>query len=512
MSLLEASESMLSRATTERTVKATKAIEISLHRRSIKARAPVIRQPNGHFLPHLVRPNQPLTQWLQWLVSCAAVVGLLYLLSVERTGRFGEHFRVLATTALLLMVIVYHAMGVFRRYRNQWWGMARVAQAWAVTCGLLVLLGFFTKTSHDYSRQVVLTWFASALAAQCIIYQLFHKLCRVCSVGLNLNLNAIVIGSGSVADQLIRSINRNVFLADQVVGVVDDAAALEGWDHDLVPALGTLENLDHVLASNLIDRVYLALPITRAGEVARLHHGLQRRSLDVIWVPDIFALDLLNPSIREAAGIPLISLSESPMTTGGRAYLKSLIDATGACAALLALSPLMAVVAMTIKLTSPGPVIYRQTRTGWDGRPFEIWKFRTMYVHDEGPGVLTQARKDDDRITAVGRVLRRTSVDELPQLFNVLGGSMSLVGPRPHSIIHDNEYSQRIGAYLRRHRIKPGMTGWAQVHGLRGETTSVEQMRRRVEYDLDYINHWSLKLDLWILLRTPFALFSPRAY
>jgi putative colanic acid biosynthesis UDP-glucose lipid carrier transferase len=276
--------------------------------------------------------------------------------------------------------------------------------------------------------------------------------------------------------------------------------------------MGTLAEIEEVLQRRWIDRVYIALPLERADEVRDLHRRLRQYSVDLIWVPDIFSIELLNPSVREVAGIPLISLSESPLTTGARAYLKSLMDVVGALIGLIVLSPLMLLVALAIKLTSRGPAIYRQTRAGWDRSTFQIWKFRTMYVHDEGPDRLTQAGRHDSRITPVGAFLRRTSIDELPQLINVLRGSMSLVGPRPHSIIHDDEYSKKIDAYMSRHRIKPGMTGWAQVHGHRGETRSVEDMRRRVEYDLDYINRWSLWLDLWILLLTPLAIFSRKAY
>jgi putative colanic acid biosynthesis UDP-glucose lipid carrier transferase len=410
------------------------------------------------------------------------------------------------------MVIVYHTLGVFRRYGNQWSGMARVAQVWLITCALIVMLGFLTKTSEHYSRSVVIFWFATSLVAQCAIYAAFHLVSHVFQSSERASLPAMVIGSGSLAQRLVTSVNRNVFLADQIVGVVDRPDSLQAWRDQQVPAMGTLAEIEEVLQRRWIDRVYIALPLERADEVRDLHRRLRQYSVDLIWVPDIFSIELLNPSVREVAGIPLISLSESPLTTGARAYLKSLMDVVGALIGLIVLSPLMLLVALAIKLTSRGPAIYRQTRAGWDRSTFQIWKFRTMYVHDEGPDRLTQAGRHDSRITPVGAFLRRTSIDELPQLINVLRGSMSLVGPRPHSIIHDDEYSKKIDAYMSRHRIKPGMTGWAQVHGHRGETRSVEDMRRRVEYDLDYINRWSLWLDLWILLLTPLAIFSRKAY
>lgn len=186
------------------------------------------------------------------------------------------------------------------------------------------------------------------------------------------------------------------------------------------------------------------------------------------------------------------------------------MDVTISSIALVFLAPLLIAVAVAVKLTSAGPVFFRQPREGWDGARFEILKFRSMYVHEEEAGRVTQAHENDSRITPVGRFIRKTSIDELPQLFNVLGGSMSLVGPRPHAIAHNREYSSQIDDYLARHRIKPGITGWAQINGYRGETRTVEAMEDRIRYDLEYINRWSLLLDLWILFRTPFALLRHR--
>jgi putative colanic acid biosynthesis UDP-glucose lipid carrier transferase len=259
-----------------------------------------------------------------------------------------------------------------------------------------------------------------------------------------------------------------------------------------------------------VDRVYIAMPVERSAEVADLQRELLERNVDIIWAPDIFALNLLNPCVREIAGVPLISLSESPLSSGGRAFLKSVMDVFIASAVLLVAAPLMLAVAIAIKATSRGPVFFRQQRHGWDGSVFEVWKFRSMYLHDDER--VNQATRDDPRITPVGRFIRRTSIDELPQLFNVLNGTMSLVGPRPHAIAHNLEYGAQITAYMARHRVKPGITGWAQIHGYRGETDTLEKMHQRVRLDLEYINNWSLRLDLWILIRTPFALLSENAY
>ncbi len=215
--------------------------------------------------------------------------------------------------------------------------------------------------------------------------------------------------------------------------------------------------------------------------------------------------------MKEMAGVPLISLSETPLV-GGAALAKSVMDKSIALVALILLSPIMVFTALAVKLTSRGPIIFKQKRHGWDGRLVEVYKFRSMKVHEEQEGKVTQATKGDDRITRVGRFIRRTSIDELPQLINVLEGTMSLVGPRPHAIAHNEYYKGQIRSYMLRHRVKPGLTGLAQVNGYRGETETLDKMQGRVNYDLAYINNWSIWLDIEILFKTVFILFSRNAY
>ncbi|MCG8049283.1 MAG: exopolysaccharide biosynthesis polyprenyl glycosylphosphotransferase, partial [Candidatus Thiodiazotropha endolucinida] len=229
------------------------------------------------------------------------------------------------------------------------------------------------------------------------------------------------------------------------------------------------------------------------------------------WAPNIFALNLINHSVKELAGIPILTLSETPLI-GSHLLIKAIEDLVLALLILILASPIMLITAILIKVESPGPIFFRQERTGWDGKHFRIWKFRSMRLHTEKNGIVKQATRDDPRITTIGRFIRRTSIDELPQLFNVLAGQMSLVGPRPHALQHNLAYSKRIEAYLARHRIKPGITGLAQIRGFRGETKELKQMEKRVKYDLEYINNWSLWLDLSILLRTPFNLKNDNAY
>ena len=235
------------------------------------------------------------------------------------------------------------------------------------------------------------------------------------------------------------------------------------------------------------------------------------KHVSIHWIPDIFSLRLVNHSVKEISGIPVITLSETPLI-GMRLLLKAVEDKVLSIVILIMISPILLLVAIAVKLDSPGPVFFRQNRAGWSGKSFRIWKFRSMYVHQEEAGKLKQAEKNDSRITRVGAFIRKTSLDELPQIFNVLTGNMSLVGPRPHAVQHDVEYSQRIFDYFARHHIKPGITGLAQVRGLRGETIDIDQMVQRIESDIEYINNWSIWLDITIILRTAFALTGKSAY
>jgi len=235
------------------------------------------------------------------------------------------------------------------------------------------------------------------------------------------------------------------------------------------------------------------------------------KNIEVHWVPPIFDMTLINHSIKQIGNVPLIALSETPLN-GQRGNTKKLLDYSLTLLAVIALSPILIATAIAVKLSSKGPVLFKQKRHGMQGEVFNVWKFRSMRAHKEGDGEITQATKEDPRITKVGKFIRKTSIDELPQLWNVLNGTMSLVGPRPHAVEHNNFYSDKVIAYMARHNIKPGLTGLAQVNNCRGETKTVEEMARRVEYDLEYINNWSVGLDIKIIFQTIFVLFSDKAY
>jgi putative colanic acid biosynthesis UDP-glucose lipid carrier transferase len=457
----------------------------------------------------LLQNHDTLLQHLQTGLSIASSVVSLALLAWWRDGEVAPQYRSIAIIAALLMMVVYEWRGVFRRCDGR--AALRLGSSWLLVVALVIGATFFSKTSADFSRIVILGWVILGYVLQSIGYQLSYRLSLKAKGRHRRPIRAIVLGSTKMAEHLVTSINNNAWMPDQVVGVVDDALANDkDWSSGPVRFLGTFKQIRQIVEEHRVDRVYIALPISCSQMIEQVYKDIANASIDVVWVPDIFNMQLLNHSVRELNGLPLITLSESPMMLESELFCKTVLDKVIAVLMLIALSPLMAAIAALVCYSSPGPIFFKQKRHGWDGRIIEVWKFRSMYVNQEAD--VQQASRHDSRITPIGRFIRRTSIDELPQLFNVLAGSMSLVGPRPHALAHNGFYSQYIKSYMMRHRIKPGMTGLAQIRGFRGETETLEKMLRRVELDLEYINRWSLLLDIEILLKTPFTLQSERAY
>lgn len=462
----------------------------------------------------LLQNHDTLIVWVQRFVNAVIIVCTLLTLAWWKDGYISVHYRYLAIISVLTMFLVYHYFGVYRRFESRLGGVQHLARAWGVVVIIVGWVGFLTKTTDQYSRQVIFSWAIGSFFLQAWIFPSFywvHKRYQE-KYGSRL-IRSLVIGTDDIARHLTSSINRNIWLPDRVLGVIAvDNEQKSKWTYDSAAVLGTLDELEEIIINHKIRRIYIALPLRLSHLIESIQRTLYKHNIDVIWAPDIFSLQLLNPSVREMAGIPLVSLSESPLMAGGPAFIKEAMDKLIASTALLLLSPIMTAIAIIIKLTSPGPVIFKQKRHGWDGRVFEVWKFRSMHVHTPPDGTVKQAVINDPRVTRVGRILRKTSLDELPQLFNVLQGTMSLVGPRPHAMEHNDYYSDKVNAYLARHRIKPGITGLAQINGFRGETETVDKMEQRIEYDLEYINTWSPWVDLKILLRTPLSLFTKNAY
>ncbi len=450
---------------------------------------------------------------LQMAIDGGLVVGLLLILAHSKPGDLDPLYSVPAVVSLLLMIIYYSYFGVYHFFTDRFATVMRLTKAWWMVVFTLLVIAFITKTSAQFSREVALLWVTGAYGLQLIAHLLLPMLLRFADLHRRrVRAYAVVVGANALGHYLAQRINNNPWNHTRVVGVVDDdELALRRWTFDEVPILGTTKDLPELIAKNKIEAVYLALPLSMAPSLERIYTDLVKASVDVYWAPDIFRLSPVNLSLKELGGVPLIALSETPLL-GTHRLAKAVEDRVLAFLILLCLSPLMLLVATLIKLDSRGPVLFKQRRHGWNGKVIEVWKFRTMFMSHSQQDRIKQATRDDERVTVIGRYLRRTSLDELPQLFNVLQGTMSLVGPRPHAVEHNEYYAKEIGWYATRHRIKPGITGLAQVEGYRGETETVDKMARRVELDLHYINNWSIALDLWILARTLFALRHDNAY
>ena len=454
----------------------------------------------------VVQGHKSSARLLQIILDCVIVVALLYLHTwLKEDTLFDSRYRALAVLVVLLMLVIYPLCGVYRLNLPVLERTLRLMQAWALVIGAIVFAGFVTKTSAEFSREIVLTWTVTGFAAQVGVYFLVWYAQKA---DQRKSVPTLVVGGGPLAAYLIDHINTNPWIPDHVVSVAADH--IDSPSRDDI-STGTLDEVEQLVDQHGVKRVYLAMPMGDSEKLKPLYEALSLRQVDVIWAPDIFDVELLNHSVGELGGVPIISLSESPHI-GTDAFVKRLMDYLIASVVLILTLPITFLTAILIKLSSPGPVFFRQQRLGFDGEEFSVYKFRSMVLHDETQGTVVQASREDDRVTFIGRIIRRTSIDELPQLLNVLKGNMSLVGPRPHAVSHDKYYSQQIKDYMRRHRVKPGMTGLAQVNGYRGETRQLEQMEARVKHDIAYINNWSVWLDIKIITKTLFVLLDTNAY
>lgn len=311
---------------------------------------------------------------------------------------------------------------------------------------------------------------------------------------------AVIAGVTEMGLRLAQEIASNPFLSMDLVGFFEDRGESRIGGMNGCRILGSVSELPAFVKCHGVQRVYVTLPLARQPRISQLLDELQDSTASVYFVPDLFVTDLVNAHWDTLGDIPYMAVCESPFI-GVRGVVKRLSDLIIAGGLLLLLSPLLLGIAVAVWVSSGRPIFFRQRRYGEDGMEILVYKFRTMNVCEDGAD-FRQAQRDDPRVTPIGRFLRKWSLDELPQLFNVLEGSMSLVGPRPHAVAQNEMYRKLIRGYMIRYKVKPGITGWAQVHGLRGETDTLDKMRERVRYDLDYLRHWSLGLDLWILVKT----------
>lgn len=376
----------------------------------------------------------------------------------------------------------------------------------------LATLAFLLKVSDFYSRKWFAVWSLLSLFSLVVFRRIFILCLRIMRArGWN-RKNIVICGLGELGQEVGRKILGNDWLGFNISAFFDDKKPSQEKPFKNIPLHSFSQLTSDFIKGQQISEVWLALPLSAQNKIDEIIQSLRHETILIRFIPDVFMFKfLLNQSVSDVAGIITLNVNESPIT-GVNRLIKAIEDRVVAFLFLVIFSPLLLLIGLLVKLTSKGPMLFKQVRHGWDGRPINVYKFRTMEVALE-EGFITQAKKNDPRVTAFGRFLRKTSLDELPQFWNVLQGRMSVVGPRPHAISHNEYYKDQVEHYFQRHKVKPGITGWAQVNGWRGETDTLDKMKKRVEYDLYYIKNWSLWLDLKIIILTVFKGFiNPKAY
>ncbi len=384
--------------------------------------------------------------------------------------------------------------------------------SWTITFILMMLIGIFTKQIDTFPRSSIIAWyFFGGLFLLCSHMGVRGILESLNRLGFGVRRTAIV-GANQLGFDISRNALRSSDSGMKIVGIYDDRGCerRETSEEDLPEFCGGTKELYERVERGDIDVVLIALPMRAEKRIQSLLDQFANSTASVYIVPDFFVFELLHSRWTQVGGLPVVSVFETPMY-GVDGWIKRMLDLTLSIVGGVLISPILIACALAVKLTSKGPIFFRQKRYGLDGKEILVWKFRSMITCDNGP-VVKQATKGDPRITPVGAFLRRTSLDELPQLLNVIEGSMSLVGPRPHANAHNEHYRKLIRGYMMRHKVKPGITGLAQVEGFRGETDTTEKMEARVELDHRYIREWSVWLDIQLLFRTFGAVLKHEAY
>ncbi len=444
---------------------------------------------------------------IKWLICPIVIIASLLGCVLYYEQDFKEDFLSLAIVSFLLASHIFDEANLYRQQAKYplFQAFYGILLKWVLLVGCLWLLGIVTGQTGQFPRKPLLAWFVITPLPLLVFNLLARRILQsMVSKGRN-QRTAIIVGANPMGQDLFRKIDNDAYLGIKVLGFFDDRSQVRLPSDMQGMVIGPMDAVTPYVWEHNIDLVYISLPMLPHPRMLNLMDALRDSTASVYFVPDMFMFDLINARFDHVNGVPVVSIRDTPYF-GVRGMIKRLSDLVIASVILLLISPVMLLIAVGIKLTSRGPVLFKQRRYGLDGEEIKVYKFRSMTVTEDGDRVV-QAKKNDQRVTPFGRILRRTSLDELPQFINVLQGCMSVVGPRPHAVAHNEMYRKVIKGYMIRHKVKPGVTGWAQVNGLRGETETLDKMAARVEYDLDYIRNWSLILDLWIIFKTVRVVF-----
>src|ERR1700730_8173088 len=451
---------------------------------------------------HVILAKQGILPLTVVLVLVACMVACGQALSLQ--------FCALGLVTFLITAQIFSPLDLgSRQSANAWKVVPRMMLEWSCVVAVLVFLSTVFKLTQLFPREIIGSWFLLTPVALLLVDSLRSPIAKWLTSDRGAIQRYIIIGANDVGGELARRIQQS-HAGEKFFGFLDYRGADRAVPELNQMVVGNCSASDFAdfVRTHSISRVYLALPISTTPRIEELLRELRDTTASVYFVPNIFAFDLVQARCVEINGMPAFSICDSPLQ-GMNGFWKRAFDVVLASIALVFTSPILLAVALAIKQSSPGPIVFKQRRYGLNGEEILIYKFRSMTVCEDGP-VVAQATEKDSRVTRLGALLRRTSLDELPQIFNVIEGQMTFVGPRPHAVAHNEEYRKLINGYMIRHKVRPGITGWAQVNGLRGETSTVDKMHRRIQYDIDYLKNWSLWLDLRILARTALTLVNDR--
>jgi putative colanic acid biosynthesis UDP-glucose lipid carrier transferase len=424
-----------------------------------------------------------------------SLIGSLLILSKVLEGEVPNELRLLS---LLIFALTYPGRPTL--HSSLLGLLLDVILSWLWIVSLLALAGYGTGYLHEFSKHVLWAWLWTAPAADFGLALLLRLSAPTLLKLQGPRRKAVIVGMNAQGVSLASKLVASPYSSIDLFGFVDSRKSnrTNGTYEPLL--IGKIEDLHAIVQQHRIQIIYLSLPMASQPRIMALLDSLKDTTASIYFVPDMFVTDLVQGHPTLIAGQPVISVCETPFRDGN-GLIKRISDVIISVGILALVLPVLLVIALAVKRSSPGPVIFKQRRYGLDGEEILVYKFRTMTVTEDGNTVV-QAQKNDNRVTPLGALLRRTSLDELPQLINVLQGHMSIVGPRPHAVAHNELYRKLIKGYMVRHKVKPGITGWAQVNGFRGETDTLEKMQGRINFDLDYLRNWSLRLDIYIIFKT----------
>lgn len=456
----------------------------------------------------LIRSHETEFAFLYRIADLSVIVSFMLFLVFERMNTsIGKDYVLLSFVGGISFVIMAESGNLYRSWRTSSFRVQVLiaSLSWLITVALLFVVLYFAEVYPLFDRSTLALW-VTITPILLLVWRITFRtgLAYLRKMGFNTR-TAIIVGQTPHGITLANEIQNHAEHGVLFDGFYDERTAGREPNSEYPIKGGVSHALERAKLGE-VDYVYIAMPMHAKERIVSLLNQFSDTTANTYLIPDFFTYNLLHSRWDQIGQVQTLSVFDTPFA-GFSSWIKRIEDIIFSSIILVLISPILLAIAIGIKLTSKGPVIFKQYRYGLDGRKIDVWKFRSMTTMDQGSHI-KQATKNDPRITPFGGFLRRTSLDELPQFFNVLQGTMSIVGPRPHAVAHNEEYRRIVDRYMLRHKVKPGITGWAQINGYRGETDTLDKMEKRVEFDLDYIHQWSIWMDIKIIFITVFKGFT----